>query len=194
MMDIEEIIPGADVARRRREQWEAEHLSALAERRAKKQPITERDVELHYERLLVAAAPLVNARAAEVRARQERIKTRQPRSITPPPLAPRTVEPLAPPRKKAVKSPALSLPSAALADGPAAVVRRAPSMPAPRPVVVVRPPEIVKASPIPPVTQEAIRRLHAEGVPIKILARVYSVRQADVRAALAGGASCRTPT
>ena len=104
MMDIEEIIPGADVARRRREQWEAEHLSALAERRAKKQPITERDVELHYERLLVAAAPLVNARAAEVRARQERIKTRQPRSITPPPLAPRTVEPLAPPRKKAVRS------------------------------------------------------------------------------------------
>jgi hypothetical protein len=192
--DIEEIIPASVALRTRREEWEREQLDALAERRARKLPITEEEIERDLERRLMASAPLVNARAAEVRARQERIKTHKPRSIAPPPVAPRVVEPPAPPRKVATKKPARApapKASAALGDGPAAVIRRAPSAPPPpRPVTSPRvepapaPVEAVEASTIPTEIQQAIRHLHRDGVPVKILAKIYGHRQADVRALL----------
>jgi transposase len=144
MSDIEESITAGAALRARREEWEREQLDALAERRARKQRVTEEEIERNHERRLMDAAPLVNARAAEVRARQERIKTHKPRSIAPPPVAPRVVEPPAPPRKVATKKPAPPpRPSAALGDGPAAVVQSpapaAPRVERPRPAPVPAP-------------------------------------------------------
>jgi DNA-binding transcriptional ArsR family regulator len=147
MSDIEESITASDALRARREEWERGELLALAERRARKLPITEEEIERDLERRLMASAPLVNARAAEVRARQERIKTHKPRSIAPPPVAPRVVEPPAPPRKVApTKKPAPApKPAAALGDGPAAVVQ-SPAPAAPR----VERPRPAPAQPAPP--------------------------------------------
>lgn len=51
-----------------RSEWEREQLDALKLRRARRQPITEADACADLQRRLIEAAPLVNARAAEIRA------------------------------------------------------------------------------------------------------------------------------
>jgi hypothetical protein len=68
MHDIEEIIPASDALRARREEWERAQLEQLAAHRARKRPITEGEIERDLERRIMAALPLVNARAAQVRA------------------------------------------------------------------------------------------------------------------------------
>lgn len=49
-------------------EWEREQLAALKLRRARRQPITEAEASADLQRRLIEAAPLVNARAAEIRA------------------------------------------------------------------------------------------------------------------------------
>lgn len=310
-----------------RAEWEREQLAALRARRAQRQPITAEDVARDLERRLIAAAPLVNARVAEVRERAARIvnlppmrRYEPPREESPAPEsaatpAPKPIKRSAPwrghqrvaeakrtqaqDRRDAVErltkegksgreiAEALGISAACVAllrgklgltqppppvtdaeeegwvlsyqrgvsivqiskevgrndktirkalkrrgieihlGGPRKVVsepapprepvpprrrRRAPRPelalpvepppPAPEPELILlaqpltlaepeqpAPPVEPEKSPIPVETQAALRRLAAEGVPVKILAKIYGQRQADVRALLAGGAS-----
>lgn len=177
-----------------RSEWEREQLAALRERRARRQPITEAEASADLQRRLIEAAPLVNARAAEVRA--ARATPLPPERVWLPPR----VAPVAPPRQareafeeeedttpedlvtqleQAAPRPRgrrEETPTPAKAATPARPKRPRPPAPSPAPITA-----------IPAATEQALRRLAAEGVPPKILAKVYGVRLDDVRLLLAGG-------
>lgn len=197
-----------------RSEWEREQLAALRERRAHRHPITEADASADLQRRLIEAAPLVNARAAQVRAaratplppervwlpprvapgappRQAREVIEEEEDTTPEDLVTQLEQAAPRPRERREETP-----KPAKASTPARPKRPRPPAPAPREVIAAPPrpapppppaPSPAPTTAIPAATELALRRLAAEGVPPKILAKVYGVRLADVRLLLAGG-------